>query len=296
VTTDTLWIGLGDSILGAGTILLLVMAMALVYSHGKYIPLWLADLGTVGAYSIRVAWSNNWPGIIAVALGLAVAAIIGWMVHRLVMMRFIDNHDSLSALLAGLGLSFCFQGISSLIGSGMSEHFPENALQGHWYAERLGFAIYLPDLVGSVGSLLLSALFFSLLRTTHLGTRIRATFSNRDLARSLGLPVSHIDRVVLGVTSSLVVIACFLYGNRFDLQPTMMFYPGLTAIAAIVTAGPQRPFLALFVAIGILVGETLVGLEPTLAPLQRAVPFFLLMLVLTNRSIRWRSFLSESRS
>ena len=49
-------------------------------------------------------------------------------------------------------------------------------------------------------------------------------------------------------------------GVRYDLQPGMMFYPGLGAIAACVAAGPGRRVTALGGVVGMEVVISLVGI------------------------------------
>lgn len=294
MSVEGLWIAFLSGVLNAGTILPLVLAMALLYAHGQYLPLWLADLGVIGAYLLRTLWTHGLPGTIALLISLVIVTGLGWTIHRSLMVRFIDTHEPLSALLAGLGLSFAFQGVSSLMGSGMSQHFPENLLQHAWYSGFFELSLSSTDLLGLGFSILISMVLYLLLRLTHLGIRLRAMFANRDLAHSLGFPVSKLDLAVVAAAALLAVLACVFYGNRFDLQPTMMFYPGLTAIAAVVTAGARHPFRALFAAVGLIVGVNLIGVMPNLAPLQRAIPFLVLALVLLARASHDRGSVEET--
>lgn len=284
MSADAVWLAFASGTVGAGTIILPVLAVALAYAHGRYVPLWLPDLGTVGAYLARMLWAGGAAASVSLVAALAASAFVAWAIHRFLVARFLDDHDYLSPLLLGLGLAFMFQGCASLMGSGLSEHFPANGLKQQWYATSLGFAVHASDVAGLAVGILISVGMYVMLRSSHLGLRVRAVMANRDWARSLGLPVRRVDMVIVAASAALTVAGACLYGNRFDIQPTMMLYPGLTAIAAAVTVGFFRPFLAVPVACALAIGETMTGLEPSLAHLQRAVPFVVVVLVLVARS------------
>ena len=284
MNADALRITLASGVIGAGSIILVVLAVAIAYAHGRYIPVWLPDLGTVGAYLFRLLWVGGAPVSVSASLSLVFCIGVAWLVHRYLIVPFLDEHDYLSPLLLGLGLGFGFQGSASLLGSGLSEHFPGNGLQQQWYPQAFGFAVHASDAAGLVVGLFASLGLYMLFRSSRTGLRLRAVMANRDWARSLGIPVRRIDAVVVTIYTVLAVAGACLYGNRFDLQPTMMFYPGLTAIAAAVTAGFVRPFLAVPIAAALMVVEIMVGLSPSLAQMQRAVPFVAVVVILLIRS------------
>ena len=58
----------------AQAFLLPTLAVALVYEHGKYVPLWLPDLGMAGAFIVHALWVWGIPG--PVALLCAIVATI----------------------------------------------------------------------------------------------------------------------------------------------------------------------------------------------------------------------------
>lgn len=273
-------------LVSSGVSLLTAFAVALVYEHGRYLPLWLPDLGLAGAYLFHALWSGGWSPVLAAPAALVVTVALAWSVHSSLMARFIDRGDLLRPLLIGLGLTLVFQGLASLYGEGMSQHYPTTPFARETFSERLGFPVRWADLACLAAAPLVLLGTEAFLRFTRTGLRVRAVNANRDWARSLGIPVARVDAVVVGVAAVLVFVGVVLRAMRYDLQPAMMTYPGLAVVAACVTAGPGRRAAALAIALGLEVLAGVAGSSPTTSPLQRSIPFTVLVLVLLWRANR----------
>lgn len=286
---DVAFSTISSSILGSGVLLLPSLAVALLYAHGRYLPIWLPDLGLLGAYLMHAMWSRGLHPVWASGLALLVTAVLGAAIHRWILGELIETKDTLACLLLGVGLSVIFQSMASIYGKGMSQHYPRSFLHRQAFSDAIGATVHRADLaclVALAATILATWLF---LRMTHWGLRVQAVIANRDLARHFVLPVGRVDGIVVSVATSFAVLGALFRGIRYDLQPQMMFYPGLFAITGCVAAGPGRLYtpLALILLMEVLAG--LVGTVPSISPLRRAVPFAVLLAVLIVRTLLARS-------
>jgi urea transport system permease protein len=273
-----------SGLLGGSTLLLPTLATALLYWHGRYLPLWLGGLGTLGAYALHALWTSGVPLFMALPATLLACAGIGVAVHFGVLRGFVEREEHLSLLLIGIGLVEVFQGIVSLYGKGLSQHYPQTPLSGSTFLSGPQVAAYWVDIASLVVASAAAAAVWQLMRGTQLGRQIRAVMANRDLAGSLGLPVRRVDAVVMIVAAVAVVCGTVGQGLRNDLQPTMMFYPGLTAVVACVAAGVGRLGGAQLVVLAVGLVSNLIGALPALSAIQRAVPFVLLVTIFAVRA------------
>lgn len=275
-------------ILAGAALLLPTLAVAILYDHGRYVPLWLPDLGMFGAYLVHALWTRGVPGFMAAVTAFAAAIVLAWLIHRGLIARFLATKDHLRPLLIGLGLSQMFQAAASYYGEGMSQHYPTNFWAGQFYSKTLGIAIYWIDLAFVVVALATVVALGYYLRHTIGGYRVRMRIGKPDKAEiTLGPQrVRAIDFAVLTTAAVLVTAGVIMRGIRFDLQPTMMFYPGLGALAAVIVATPGRRLTAMAVIVLIEIASSIVGTFPAYSPFQRAVPFAVLLIVLLFRGIR----------
>lgn len=277
---------IGGSLLGSGVLLLPTLAIALLYAHGRYLPLWLPDLGLLGAYGVHAAWSGGVSPWWALTGVLLAAASLGVLVHQMLLIRFIESDDALSCLLIGVGLSAVFQSIASMYGRGMSQHFPANPLDERSFSDWIGTSVHRADLACLAVVGMTVAITAVILGRTRWGLRIKAVIADRSLARHFRLPVGRLDVTVVSMAVTFAVLGAIFRGLRYDLQPRMMFFPALVAVAACVSAGPGRLYLPLAVAAAMQVLGGLVGAMPTLSPAQRAVPFIVVLILLIVHAYR----------
>lgn len=284
MTETTILPSLAAGLMSGGAVLLVTVGVALLYEHGRYVPLWLPDLGVLGAYLFHALWTWGVPPAIGAVVTFAVAALFAWGFHVLFIAPFLESKDYLSPLLVGLGLSQMIQGTVSLYGHGMSQHYPDTVL-AHQGFTALGVSIHWVDVAFYVATAVGLVAIHLLLTYTRCGLQVRAVMDNPDWAKSLELPVRRVDALVLATAAALACSGAVMRGVRYDLQPSMMFYPGLVAVVACVTAGSGRRILAVAVVVAIEIVAGLMGSSPAVSALQRAVPFVLLVVVLLARPL-----------
>ncbi len=285
MSSDLLIPTITTGVFGGAALLLPTLAVALLYQHGRYIPLWLPDLGVVGAYVVHALWTRGVPGSVSAVIAFALTITLAWIIQRTLVARFLSSKDYLSPLLIGLGLSQMFQAVASYYGEGMSQHYPDNVWANQFFSTTLMRSVYWVDLAFIVLTILVLGGSYAYLYHTNWGTKVRMVIANPDDARKLALPVRSTDAIVLAVAAILVTTGTLMRGIRFDLQPSMMFYPGLSVIAACIVATPGRPITALAVVVVMQVLASIVGTIPSCSAFQRAIPFAVLLAVLLVREV-----------
>lgn len=278
-----------SGVLSGASLLLPTLATAIAYQHGRYIPLWLPDLGVLGAYVVHALWTRGLGGVVSLIVAATLATVLSWFIHRRLIGPVLNRDERLSPLLVGLGLSQMFQAVVSTYGEGMSQHFPRSIWNEGFYSSAIGAAVYWVELgfVIVAGAVVLFLHFY--LHHTNWGTKVRMVFAHASDARKLGLPVLAIDRIVLATAAIVMTVGVLMRGIRFDLQPAMMFYPGLSVLTACIVAQPGRRIASLGIVVGIEVVAAVVGVMPGCSMLQRAIPLAVLLLVLIGRGIRDRA-------
>lgn len=274
------------AVAATGLQVLPTLGLGLLYQHGRYLPVWLPDLAMLAAYAAHVAWPLG--GVVAVGIALTTGVGVALALHFGLFYGPSERGEALPLLLAGIGLGQVFQGLASLYGEGMSQHYPPIEWLTSVAFTTFGVPVRGAD-IASVAFAVAGAVSLALLlRYTRTGLRARAVLLNRDHATSLGLPVARIDVAIVGAAALLAVAGTVLRAARFDLQPGMMTQPGLSGIAALVTAGQGRYLTSLAVVFGIELLSALAGVVPSLSPLQRAIPYVVLGVVLVVRGMASR--------
>src|SRR5687767_236514 len=98
MTWDSLISAITTGVLNGASLLLPTLAVAILYQHGRYVPLWLPDLGLVGAYCVHALWTRGVPGTVAAILAFLLTAILAGIVHRGLIARFLSTKDYLRPL------------------------------------------------------------------------------------------------------------------------------------------------------------------------------------------------------
>ena len=264
--------------------LLPTLGIGILYKHGRYLPVWLADHGTFGVYFVHLLAAVGCSLIVGAFLSYVFAALVALLLYQLIFNRFIENNAPLAALLASIGLIQIYQALTSLYGSGKSQHFSISSLSEQ-FSSIISIPIYTVVLLAFLLFITISVALYFFITKTHLGTQVRLILSDRKLAQHYGLPVRKLDAIALIIASTLVVTGALLKGVKYDLQPQMMFYTGITALVSCVVAGRGKYWAAApLLAIGIETIVSLVGLYPSISAMQRSIPLLIILIFFIAKS------------
>jgi branched-chain amino acid transport system permease protein len=197
------------------------MAHGEFYALGAYVGLTLATLG-----------APFWLLLIAVPL---IMAAIGYGCERLLVQRvFHQKERHMLTLLLTFGLAIVLEDVYKLIW-GAQAIKPESPVTGG--TEILG--VFLPNyrlFLIAIGTVIIVAVWLVVYRT-RLGAMVRAAAFDRNMASSLGVPVTHVYAGAFAFGVALAGLAGVLLAPLYSMFPTMGKDFILMAFSVVIVGG-----------------------------------------------------------
>lgn len=272
-----------------GIYALIALGYTMVYGVMRLINFAHGDLCILGAYIGLVVLSagtgSGQSQLLWLAAAFLVAAVVvalAGAVLELTAYRPLRRADRLSAVVSALGASLFIENGIMLVWGPQLRVFPSNLLPAmHWTA--LGARIDLVQVLIILGSALLMAVLYWFVHHTRYGTAMRATASDQDAARLMGINVNRVIVSVFLIGPAIGAIGGLFIGLYYrQVYFTMGWNYGLSAfIAAIIGGIGNIP--------GAMLGGILLGLFNAFAAgfisssWQEAITFALLIGVLLVR-------------
>ncbi len=272
-----------------GIYALIALGYTMVYGILKLINFAHGDLCIFGAYIGLVALGmgagtgQSYLFLLAGAFILAAVVVaVAGLVLEFTAYRPLRKADRLSAVVSALGASLFIENGIMIIWGPQLRVFPSNLLPAmHW--EFAGARIDLIQVLIMLGSALLMALLYWFVHHTRFGTAMRASASDQDAARLMGINVNRVIASVFVIGPAIGAIGGLFIGLYYrQVYFTMGWNYGLSAfIAAIIGGIGNIP--------GAMLGGVLLGLFNALAAgfisssWQEAITFALLIGILLVR-------------
>ena len=278
------------SIVGLGA-----MGLTLTYGVFKFANFAHADLMTLGMYlaffvvvNLGLAgspigpFSIGWGMLGAVAFACAGVAAVSVAAERLVFRRLRTRGSGfLTMEIAALGIAILLQAVVQGLWGSSPERYSTGIQEAWAFAGGLRIK---PDHALIIAlTLVLAAALHLLLHRTRIGTAMRATSDNAQLAEASGIDTDRIRQATWVIAGALTAIA----GVMFAVQSQLRFDAGfefllLPMFAAVILGGIGNPW-------GALVGGLVVGVSQEVSTLwidtgfKPGVPFAILILMLIVR-------------
>jgi neutral amino acid transport system permease protein len=257
------------------------VGLSLVYGVTGLINFAHAELVTAGALLTFALTRNGIPFWLAVPIAMAGGAALGWSNDRFLWRPLRRrNMALLSMMVVSIGLSIAARNIFAIWFGPNSRRYAEAA--GQTAREYGPFRLTPHDLIIMAICATVLLAMTVLLRKTRLGTAIRATADNPDLAASSGISVDRIISVVWMICGGLAALGGTLYGLSVNLRFDMGFVLLLSMFAAVVLGGLGNAYGAVLGAIVIGVVQETSGLFVDTA-YKFVVALLVLILVLLIR-------------
>jgi neutral amino acid transport system permease protein len=224
------------------------------FAHGE-----MVTFGALVAYLFNV--TIGWHLYIAAPLAIAVAALSGAIIDRILWRPLRDRGTGLIAMLVvSIGLSIVLRYIFNFQFGGRTRPYGDFTLQRDGI--EFGPLNIVPrDLIGMIISVV--AVF---LQRTRTGKAMRAVSDNRDLAESSGINVNRVITFVWTAGAGLAALGGILYGLSEQVSFQMGFQLLLLMFAGVTLGG-------LGTAYGALVGSMVVGTVMEVSTLYIAPEF-----------------------
>ena len=197
------------------------MAHGEFYALGAYVGLTLAAMG-----------APFWMLLLLVPL---VMAVIGYGAERLLVQRvFHQKERHMLTLLLTFGLAIVMEDVFKLVW-GAQAIKPESPVTGG--TEILG--IFLPNyrlFLIAIGAVIILAVWMVVYRT-RLGAMVRAAAFDRNMASSLGVPVTHVYAGAFAFGVALAGLSGVLLAPLYSMFPTMGKDFILMAFSVVIVGG-----------------------------------------------------------
>ena len=278
------------SIIGLGA-----MGLTLTYGIFKFANFAHADLMTLGMYlaffvvaDLGLAGADIGP--LSFGWGMIPAALFAWAgvaalsvsMDRVVFRRLRSRGSGfLTLAIASLGIAIALQATVQAIWGSAPRRYSSGIHPAWTFFGELKIK---PDQVLIIGlTLALAVGLYLLLHRTQLGTAMRATADNAQLAEASGIDTERIRQATWVIAAALTAVA----GIMFAVQSQLRFDAGfefllLPMFAAVILGGIGNPW-------GALAGGMVVGVSQELSTewidtgFKAAVPFVILILMLIVR-------------
>jgi branched-chain amino acid transport system permease protein len=215
------------ALVASGLTLVMGVMKLLNIAHGEF--LMLAMYGTFFMHSLL--------GIdpyLGIAITLPLFFLIGGGFYRLLIAPVISASTSTVVLLT-LGVSICLQNVALFF---FTADFRTIALSYSRVKINLGPAIIdLPQIIALFTSLVVTAIFYYLLKKSDLGRSIRAASQNPEACLLVGINVRKTYFLTFGLGTAAVGIAGSLLSGIYYITPTVGQVFLLTAFVVVVLGG-----------------------------------------------------------
>ena len=239
-----------------GLLLFLVASgLTLIFGIMGIINLAHGSFYMMGAYIAFSLTSLTGNLLIAVVLGIALAAAIGFLLEWALFSK-LYKRDHLDQVLLTYGLILMFEEVRSVI-VGDDVHgvaIPQLLSASVQLSDTLSYPVY--RLFISAVCIALAVAMYWLIRHTRLGMMIRAGSSNREMVQSLGIDIDLIYRLVFALGVTLAAFAGMLAAPVSSVYPGMGNQVLIICFVVVVIGGVGSIW-------GALVAALLIGLADT---------------------------------
>lgn len=285
-----------DSLLRASQISLLAVGLTLVYALLRFPNFAHVEFAVFGAYvGLFFAAVVGVPLVFAIMLGLIAAGILGWLIDRAVFSR-LRGGSPILMMIASFGLGIAIRASVRTIWGSSARFYPLGLQRP---IEVFGAHIT-PIQIWIIGIAAASMVgFYLVLNFTRLGTAMRATADNSNLAEASGIYTERVIGMVWFLGAAIAGLGGVLIGLGTQIYPQMGYAIIIPVFCAAILGGIGNPYGAVAGALVIGLAENF-GLAINWAPLfslfgyggdalyiqtgwRHAIPFALLIVVLLVR-------------
>jgi branched-chain amino acid transport system permease protein len=261
---------------------LFALGIALIFGIMRLVNFAHGELIMVGSYAVYLTQSLWWPLIVLSAVAASIAMAL---ITERVAFRPVRGASPATLLITSFAVSYLLQSGARLVFTSLPKSADINPLLRESFVVGGVFVSWLTVITLAVTALLLLALGV-FLRTTAMGTQMRAAAEDFDAARLCAVDANRVVAVAFALSGLLAgAAALLLVGQTGSLFPTMGLEPVLFGFTAAVIGGMGS--LAGAVLGGYLLGAGSTALTITLptsvAPFRDALLFVFVLAVLTLR-------------
>jgi ABC-type branched-subunit amino acid transport system ATPase component/branched-subunit amino acid ABC-type transport system permease component len=285
------------ALLGFGVGALYALAsqgLIVIYRGSGVLNFALGAIGLIGAYlEYELTQNHGWAFIPALIVGVAGSAIIGALVH-VVIMRPLRHVSPIVRVIATLGVMVTIQAIAVLRYQA-DPRFVPSALPVHVW-KITGTIVISSDrviLLGIAGLLTLG--LWLLYHYTRFGLGTSAVAENQRAAASLGWSPNRVATINWALGSALAGLSAILIVPIVTLQPQVLTNLVLAATAAALVAGFRSFPIALVAGLLMGIAQTEAGRYISQPGVGDSIPFILIVvwMLIRGQALPLRDYLLQ---
>ncbi|MDE2167575.1 MAG: branched-chain amino acid ABC transporter permease [Alphaproteobacteria bacterium] len=217
------------------------------FAHTQYLM-----LGAIAALWLTM---SGVPYIVAIAGGMAVAAIIGGLTERLIIRPLIDNESAqIDTLFVTLGLAIVIENVTLLLWGSQPQYF-NSPFSG---VVQMGNIVLTGNRLFAIAVTAATFVLLHLLSTrTRLGKAVVATAQSPMAARIIGISVEHVRFLAFVVGAGLAGLGGVLWGTIYSVSYITGGNFLIMSFVLVVMSGPGN-------IMGILTCSLLLGMTESL--------------------------------
>jgi branched-chain amino acid transport system permease protein len=217
-------------------VILMALGLTIIFGLLDVINMAHGEFYAMGAYlgvSLAAAGVSFWLLLVLVPL---IMAPVGYAFERLMIQRVFHQKDRhILTLLLTFGLAIVMEDLFKVF-YGPQAISPEPPFEG---ASNIAGMFFFPDyrlFLMAVGSAIIVAVWVVVYRTS-LGAMVRAAAFDKNMASSLGVPVSHVYAGTFAFGVALAALAGVLLAPVYSVFPTMGKDFILMAFSVVIVGG-----------------------------------------------------------
>ena len=262
-------IGSSYALVAVGLTLIFGIMRIVNFAHGEFYM-----IGGVLCYYLAQALHLNY--FVALVLAVLLAIVLGALLERSIL-RWLKDQSLDSTIIVTIGLSVLIQNVMLLWIGPVPKSIPSPFSNVPMTAATLTFTP-IQVFVMAVTALVIVG-FHLLLRHTYVGRAMRATFSERDAARLVGIDTDRIGTLTFMLGSGMAALAGALLGSMFLVYPSMGGTAVIKAFIIVIMGGLGN-------VMGAIIGGLMLGVAEGLvsgfvsSDYSEAIGFFIVIAVL----------------
>ncbi|MFC4006982.1 branched-chain amino acid ABC transporter permease [Nonomuraea purpurea] len=236
----------------------IALALVVIYKSTALINFAQGEMAMIGAFLVYLlSVEHGWNVYLSLLVVMALSALGGVAVHRLVVSRF-DPREHLPLVLATLGLLLTLNALAGIVWGHHSRRLPQIFPSGNLLTYGSASLRWYTVGVLAVSLIVLTALSL-FLRHSRIGLSFRAVATTLDSARLVGIQVNRVIALAWALAAAMGTLAATLYVSDplRHLDPNIMDRVLIFAAAAAVLGGLDSLW-------GSLAGGLLLGLTESL--------------------------------
>jgi branched-chain amino acid transport system permease protein len=205
-----------NGLLLAGVLALLALGLNLIFGVIDVVWICYAELVMCGMYGVYFLNHAGLPLILACVLAILIVALLGFLLHYLIIQPVLDS-EPINQLLVTGGVLFFLQSLATLLfgiefrNLGLRLPILEFHDMYFSFARVLAFGV---ALIGMVG-------LYLFLSKTYLGTAIRAIHQDREIMALMGVDAKKVYLLTSAIGGGLAGLAACLLVLQYDVHPAI---------------------------------------------------------------------------